>query len=82
MSISRDIQIKEIKSMYRALHGNYPYHLDFNSMDDDQIDHLFDDMSAKLYDKEPEQDDDWRQYVNNQEAPKNVSSFMVLNNIK
>lgn len=77
--MNRDIQIKEIKGMYKAINGCYPYHIDFNKMDDDEVDAMFKDLSSQLYEKKSdESDEDWRQYLNSQEPVKNsLSSFII-----
>ncbi len=39
--MQRDLQIKHFKSMYRELHGDYPHHIKFENVDDDELDQMF-----------------------------------------
>lgn len=58
--ISRDIQEKEIKSMHKAIYGCLPKE-DIGLLNDDQIDRMFDSLTAKLYNMpnvEPD-DEEW-----------------------
>jgi len=78
--LSRDIQIKEIKSMHRALNGGYPHHIKFDEIDDDEIDKMFTEMSETLYAKKAEpEEEDWRQYLSTDtvDAKNKLSSCFI-----
>ncbi len=46
--MQRDLQVKHFKSMYKELNGAYPHHIDFNEIDDDELDSMFNDLRDQI----------------------------------
>lgn len=68
--MNRDLQVKYVREMFKTLNGNYPHHLDFDSMDDDVLEQMFADLNEQI---------DERDRKRREEAESQVSSFVTRN---
>lgn len=79
--MQRDLQIKHFKSMYRELNGVYPHHIDFDEIEDDELDAMFNDVRDQIDAKKKTQDDVdqdiLEKYMTKQPTQNNTMAFVM-----
>lgn len=78
--MQRDLQVKYFKGMYKELNGVYPHHLDFDEIDDDDLERMFNELRDEIDAKKKAQDEvdyETMQKYMNQPSSNNTMAFVM-----